>query len=197
MAMKRALGVVWMLFLAGSGAGCAPDLRKDYPFDGELAGTNHLKNEVQSDGSTRSIVDATNKEGFVYVDLDTGKELSVGEALDTNTWDLAFQRFVIRMNGGGGGLGNVEAAVLVNADFDTLTAPPAEGFQKDGAEPVFSVAEGGWYFYDLGKHKVIAKTELTYVIHSSEGAYFKMKLLDYYDSAGTAANVSFRWAKLP
>ncbi|MBX7114791.1 MAG: HmuY family protein [Myxococcaceae bacterium] len=195
-AMTRVLGRMWCAMLWVGMAGCAPDLIKDYPFDGELSGTGHFTAEAQGDGTTLSFVDATNKEGFVYVDLDKAEELSTGDALDKNTWELSFQRFTITLNGGGGGLGNVEAAVLLNADFDALTQAPADGYRKDGSEGVFTAVEGGWYYYDLGKHKLTAKTELTYVIHSTDDAYFKLQMVGYYDAAGTPANPSFRWAKI-
>jgi hypothetical protein len=128
--------------------------------------------------------------------LDKAEELSTGDALDKRTWELSFQRFTIAMNGGGGGLGSVEAAVLVDTDFDAMTQAPADGYHQDGSEGVFTVIEGGWYYYDLGKHKLTAKSELMYVIHSTDGAYFKVKMLGYYDAAGTPANPSFRWAKI-
>lgn len=189
----RALALALVLPLAA----CASDLRDDFPFDGALPGDGHVQSEVQADGSTVSLVDATNKTSYVYFDLDTGKELNAGEALDTGHWDLTFQRFKITSNGGSGGPGTVTIALVKGVGFDALEKAPVEGYLSDGADTVFNGVDEGWYFYDLGKHKLVTRTDRLYVVRSGEGRYFKVQMLDYYDSAGTAARPSFRWREVP
>jgi hypothetical protein len=56
----------------------------------------------QEDGSHLALVDATNKSAQVFFDIDEDRELKTDEALDTNAWDLSFQRYTVTMNGGGG-----------------------------------------------------------------------------------------------
>ncbi|MBX7101476.1 MAG: HmuY family protein [Myxococcaceae bacterium] len=182
----------WCL-VAFAAAGCAPDLRTDFPFDGALPDGVYFKTEALPSGLNRSVVTATSKNSYVYVDLDTAKDLPAHEALETNAWDLAFQRYKIPLNGGAGGPGPVEAAVLVNQNFDALTRAPATGFIQDASDPVLNGPEGGWYYYDLGKHKLYARQENFYVVHTTAGAYFKLRFLAYYDAAGTAGMVSFEW----
>lgn len=179
---------------------CAPDLRRDFPFDGALPDGEYFKTETLADGTRRSVVTATSKNAFVYVDLDAQKDLPAAEAFETDAWDLSFQRFKIPMNGGSGGPGPVSVAVLVNPDiaasqqaYEALTQAPATGYVQDGSEPVLNGASGGWYFYDLGKHKLYTRNENFYVVRSSEGAFFKLRFLAYYDASGTAGMVSFEW----
>lgn len=193
--MRTIHGTVLWLGLAV--AGCAPDLRTDYPFDGQVSNGPLVEVTAQEDGSNVAIVDATNKSAMVYFDLDEGRELKADEAFDTNGWDLAFQRYVITMNGGGGNpAGEVRVAVLEDQDWDSLTSPPLDGYLQDASEPVFSGVEGGWYTYDLVHHKLVTRDELLYVVRSSTGLFYKLRMLSYYDSAGTPARLSFRYQRL-
>ena len=185
---------------------CAPDLRVDHPFDGNGkcvdpttkqevdCATIPLLTVTLSGMARDAILDATNKTSQVFVDLDGDRELKSDAAFETNSWDLAFKRFEISTNGGAGNPGGVvEVAVLKGVDYETLTKAPAEGYQQDGKDAVFASVEGGWYFYDLGVHRLVTKQELTYVVHTSSGAYMKLKMGDYYDASGTPAMMAFRY----
>lgn len=174
---------------------CAPDLREEYPFDGALPGADHIIHVVQPDGSTISTVDATNKTSYVYFDLDTGKEVEGSVAVETQAWDLSFQRFKISSNGGGSGPGKCKVLGLENVKYEELTVAPKDGYQADTADSQFTSFAGGWYNYDLNVHKLVARNIL-YVVLSGEGAYFKVQMLDYYDKNGTAAKPSLHWAKI-
>jgi hypothetical protein len=175
---------------------CANDLRVDYPFDGETT-TGPLVIAMPTDsGGTQLQIDATNKLSQVYVDLDEGRELKPEEAFSTNGWDLAFKRFDIFVNSGASGTGSVEIAVLKGVDYASLTQAPSSGFTADTGDRVFNTAEGGWYFYDLGVHKLITRTELVYVIRTSAGAYMKLRMINYYDAAGTPASISLEYAPI-
>jgi hypothetical protein len=181
---------VRLLLIAVSLAACAPDLRDDHPFDGARVG-DFLENAEQPDGTTLSTIDATGKESWVYVDLDAAKVVSVSDG-----WELTFQRFTIMVNGGTSGPGKVRVAVLKDQDFAAMTRAPADGYQQDGTAPVFNAVEGGWYVYDLGKHKLATREDLFYVVDSGEGAYWKLKMKSYYDEQGTAARMQFTWGKV-
>jgi hypothetical protein len=186
------------LLLLGLGmAGCAPDLREDYPFDGQATSGQLVTVTPREDGSNHALIDATNKSAMVYFDIDEGREMKTDEALETNGWDLAFQRYTVTMNGGGGNpTGQVRVAVLEGQGWDALTTAPAEGYQQDASEPVFNGVQGGWYTYDLVKHRLVTRDELLYVVQSSAGHYFKLQMLSYYDDTGTPARLSLRYQRL-
>jgi hypothetical protein len=176
--------------------GCAPDLRMDHPFDGQPPSGNFIVIEDEGSGSQKLTVDATNKESWAYLDLDSMREINAESGIDPAAWDLRFQRYVVAGNGGSSGPGTVEIAIL-NTDYDALTQAPATGYQKDGAQTVIGGGpEGGWYFYDLNVHKLTARAGQVYVIRSGDGAYFKLKMLSYYDQNGTAARLTMRVGKL-
>jgi hypothetical protein len=172
---------------------CAPDLRVDHPFDGQVSSGQLVTTQVLDGGVTLMNVDATNKNSEVFVDLDQGREMKADEAFSTNQWDLAFKRYEISMNGGAGNpTGSVKALVLDGQDFGALTRAPADGYAQDGATAVL----GGWWDYDLLAHRVLTRPNLMYVVVSSEGTYFKLKMLEYYDSSGTPAAISLEYGAL-
>jgi hypothetical protein len=175
---------------------CANDLRVDYPFDGETTTGPLVVASPTVSGGTQLQIDATNKMSQVYVDLDEGREMKPDEAFSTNGWDLSLKRFDIFVNSGASGTGTVEVAVLKDVSYFDLTQAPASGFSADTGDRVFNTTEGGWYFYDLGVHKLITRTELVYVIHTSAGAYMKLRMLNYYDAAGTPASISLEYAPI-
>jgi hypothetical protein len=186
-----------LLLLGLTVAGCAPDLRADYPFDGQTTSGPLVTVTPREDGSSHVLIDATNKSASIYFDLDEGRELKTDEALETNGWDLAFQRYTVTMNGGGGNpTGQVRVAVLVGQGWDTLATAPTEGYQQDASEPVFNGVAGGWYTYDLVKHRLVARDELLYAVQSSTGRFFKLQMLSYYDDTGTPARLSLRYQQL-
>lgn len=179
---------------------CAPDLRSDHPFDGELDRGPRFAVVASASGVREATVDASSSTGLVYLDLDRDVELGVGDALATSAWELAFRRFEIVMNGGSSNpTGAVRAAVLSGTTFEAVGPEVAAvaRFEADGAEPFFNSAEGGWYVYDFGAHRLRARGDLLYLVRTGEGATLKLRLLDYYSAEGTPAIIRFDYARLP
>lgn len=178
--------------------GCAPDLRVDHPFDGETTtGPLVVATDLEG-GGKRLLIDATNKQSQVYVDLDEARELKPDEAFASNGWDLAFRRFDVFVNSGASGpTGTAEVALIVGADWDGYTQAPASGFQQDTPGRVFNAPEAeAWYYYDLGVHRLITRADRFYVIKTTAGAYVKLRMLDYYDANGTPASMSLEYAPI-
>lgn len=193
--MKRA-ALVWLVVVASNAAACAPSLLQEHPFDSEAADKAKVTNEELGDGVTRTTVDATARDAWVFVDLDSKAEVTPEAA----TWDLQLQRFKIFSNSGAHGEGGVGVAVLPEGTFEELRAAPAENmFQVDvdvdGENDSPFLAGDGWYRYDLLEHRLAAR-DTVYVVRSTGGAYFKMQFLEYYDSAGSAGVVAFRWGEV-
>jgi hypothetical protein len=148
-----------------------------------------------------SVVDATLETEWQQLDLDTGREVEDG-------WDIAFSRFRIRTNGGESGPGGVQVAALVGESWGDVTRAPDEGFAADredstgdggdtDSDPdnVFNSGDADWYEYNVMTHELTPK-DVTYVIASSEQRFYKLRIEDYYDSAGTPAELRFRWAEI-
>lgn len=177
---------------------CAPDLRVDHPFDGETTTGPLVTATDLEGGGRRLVIDATNKQSQVYVDLDEGREMKPDEAFSTNGWDLALRRYDIFVNSGASDpTGTVEVALVVGADWAGYAQAPTSGFQQDTPGRVFNSPEAdAWYFYDLAVHRLITRTDRFYVLKTSAGAYVKLRMLDYYDGNGTPAMMSLEYAPI-
>ncbi|MGE0786248.1 MAG: HmuY family protein [Sandaracinaceae bacterium] len=193
--------------------GCAQMLHPDDPdagsFDagpwtgGDIPPMSGRFTHSVTDGVVTTVVDATDEAAWQHLDLDTGYSVEVGEG-----WELAFSRFRIRVNGGVSGAGGVRVVALEGQDFASLTRAPEDGWTQpvpdgDGDEDtepdnVFNNGEGDgtdWYEYDGETHTLTSRA-VTYAIASTEGAFFKLAIDAYYDSAGSPAFIRFRWAPI-
>lgn len=178
---------------------CAEDLETNDDGDGE----NLLDTETQTkaDGVRETTVNASVADKYRHFDLDE----DVAVKADSADWDLAFSRFKIKTNGGDSGDGDVVVAKLAAADFEALTRAPDSGYLED-SDAVSSKSEGGdpnyaflgpepWYEYNGSNHQ-LSPADAVYVLRSTQGEFFKIKLLNYYDKAGTAGHLAFAWAKI-
>lgn len=150
-------------------------------------------------GVSETKVDAFDSESWQRFDLDTGLV-----ATDEHVWDLEFSRYFIHLNGGVSGDAGVEAVALDEA-FEAVTSAPGEGYTSDredddrdtNTEPdnPFNSPEHSWFDYNVAKH-TLSPHPGTFVVRSSEGAYFKLAIDAYYDKAGTPSQLRFRWSEL-
>ncbi|MGQ0505628.1 MAG: HmuY family protein, partial [Myxococcaceae bacterium] len=155
------------------------------------------------EGVTRTTVDSSHKEAWVYFDFDRREEIAAVDAAGDRRllWELAFQRFKIISNGGVSGAGVVVVAQLSGVSLAEVIQPPSEGFAgdaPDGPDDNSDVdstflAGDGWYSYHLLQHKVLARENTVYVVRTSADAFFAMQILSYYDAAGSAGHLSFAW----
>ena len=87
-------------------------------------------------------VNASSEDSWVFFDLDNAQEVAEDDA--EKVWDIAFQRFLTRSNGGEGGPGNVAVAYTQRAGttFANTNQPEDDGsvdgsgnYRQDGADP--------------------------------------------------------------
>jgi len=177
---------------------CAPDLRGD---DG---GDDGPPVRVEDDGAGVITVtfDARDYERWLYLDLETAAQVTPPAPQSSPAWDLAVLRFNVKTNGGSSGSGGVGVARLPGADWQTLTRAPADGYLDDDADPalVDMEPEPGyafdlWYDYDMDTH-TLSPADLLFVVRTVEGNFYKVQMLDYYNSAGTAGYVQLRAAPI-
>jgi|GEM_PF-537056 len=136
------------------------------------------------------VIDATDEAKWVLFDLDALKVVN-----ESAGWELAFRRQLVVVNGKGG----VEIAVLDGANFEEITAAPEEGYVTDEIELAAEVEEnalafntnGLWYDYDFERHVLTPKADRVYVVVSTEGRAFALRMVDYYDSDGNSGYPTF------
>ena len=188
-----------LLLFALAASACADDLKTDD--DGDASAQLSVVTRDKSDGVRETTVNASANEAYRHFDLDKNTEVEA----DSSDWDLAFSRFKIKPNGGDSGDGDVVVAKLKGADFDELGAAPDSGYVED-SDAVSSKSEAGdpnfaflgpepWYDYNPSDHQV-SPSDAVYVLRSTEETFFKIKLVGYYDKAGTAGYPRFQWAKI-
>jgi hypothetical protein len=181
---------------------CATDLRDEQAEASDAASPRlAVTNSDDEGGATRTVIDASHDETFTYFDFETSAQAMPDTAEDSTLWDLGFQRFKIKSNGGVSGSGEVAIAILADIDFVPLTVAPSEGYisdEPDGDDentyPDYVMNSGEtWFAYNPQDHSLKPR-ELAFVLRSVEGNYYKLQMLEYYDDAGTPGFPSFRWA---
>lgn len=162
-----------------------------------------FQNSEAKDGSLLTAVVSTDDKSWQQFDLDTGKDVT-----GDSDWDIAFQRFKIKTNGGLNGSGGVYVVQLEGQKYESLTKAPDMGFAADGPDSVgdagdtdqdpdnvFNSGDADWYDYSETNHTLTPKN-ITYVIASTERKFYKLKIETYYDKVGTPANWKLRWKQI-
>lgn len=158
--------------------------------------------EEEGTGALRTVVNATSDDDWIYFDFESAGSVAVTDPQDSLAWDLAFQRMVVKSNGGVNGNGGVEVAIVDDETFDAIEVAPNDGWKtdvegdpeaRDPGGTVFN-AEPAWYDYDLFSHSLQPKADRFYIIRTVEGNAFKMRFNGYYSADQEAAWPSFSWA---
>lgn len=137
-------------------------------------------------------IDATDHELWQGLDLDA---LDPSADADGPSFDLAFRRFEVKLNGGVSGDGGVEAVVLDAVPFEEISEVPACCWITDEADadgdtvPEYALLT--WYDYDYDTHQ-LAPADRTYVIRTTEQAVFRLAFVSYYNENGTPARIALR-----
>lgn len=160
---------------------------------GESTNDSFITTETSS-GSLVTQINASDKESWVYVDLDNTEEFLTSKS--EPVWDLAFKRQLISLNNDE----LVAIAILQETSFDSVDgSPTADKFFNDASDDEDDLAfsqERGWYSYNLLKHELSARQPRTYIVRSTEGTLFKLSFKDYYDDNGNGGYPKFEWARV-
>ncbi len=108
-------------------------------------------------------------------------------------WDLAFRRFQIIVNGGGGFPGNAGVQALAEADFDAVTLLPSRGYEQarvpgDSINPALD----RWYDYSFFSH-LLTPRPVVYGVRTAAGEHAKLELLGYYCPGPQPGCITFRY----
>jgi hypothetical protein len=193
--------------------------------------TATIENTADGDG-WQSHVDATGggfspSLSYVYARFteDGLERVDVGDeaAFDSMDWDIAFRRFLIRLNSGPSGPSCVSGARTAPAtDYDALDAPPdgieyhVEQYYTDTCELVpdgSGLGSAGTVLQSFWEYPGCVKmTGNVYVLELASGRHVKLTVTSYYEpsyqemcdstgsvtmgSANGAGNIRIRWAFL-
>lgn len=211
---------------------CEDDVFQQMNFQSTVA-PGGIDNEPDGDGF-RSLVDATaggpfasDPDAYVYARFTAEGlekvEISDEDALGSMDWDIAFRRYVVRINSGHSGPSCVSAARLPGTpDYDALAEAPGElRLRRDeyftescelipdgsGLESPATALSGYWTYPGC-----VAMSGLVYVVGLADGRRLKLTVTSFYNEEAQAqcqetgmvpmmdtgaANLQLRWAFLP
>lgn len=159
-------------------------------------------------------------EGFLYGRFTSSGlekvEITDEESLEDMEWEIAFRRYVVRLNSGVSGPSCVQATEVAGS-FDSISTPPASGFDsEDYMDGSCALIEDGtglpgspatllssfWTYPGC-----VSMTGQVYVLALGTGRHVKLEVLRYYesgqagcDTGGTpgsgSGNIQVRWAFL-
>jgi len=122
--------------------------------------------------------------------------LTRGAVSDASDWDLLFEGWTIRLNGGASGSG-AAGAVVVDEPFDGITDASDMGtlYQADRYGGAF--AAHPWYRYNItGSDHQIWPTYDVYLVKRGSEVY-KVQLVSYYEpTTGASRHITMRYARL-
>lgn len=166
--------------------------------------------ETLSEG--RLTLDATSTTGFVYVKLGNGGQVvQPADPTASTEWDIAFRRYMVKLNGGIAGAGQVAAAAMgpnTNATAEqiaALTAANADaGFAGVTAADIAGASfreeglvedEGGtWFRFDPQAGTLVANPASVWKVRQADGGYalFRVSSLQMSGEVAQGMTVQFR-----
>ena len=148
-------------------------------------------------------VDATNTEAWTYFSFDTGAAVTIEDAINSENWDIGFQRTRVKLNGGTSGPGMGSVVMLTDTAFEDVNMAPEDGYVSDSTETLAIVpqSEKGWYIY-IGPptHWVLPLEDRVFVIKAADGTYVKIRYIGYYkdnENKVDSGNVTFQYVHQP
>ncbi len=137
------------------------------------------------------VVDASDPEAWVYLDLLAGEEVEISDPANDDSWDLAAWGAMLRTNSGasGPGLGGAYKAEQT-VTFENLTSTDTIGFTTDQNMPIPGPPGAGnengnpvlsaWWIYDPINHTLSSARD-TFVVRTANGQYVKLRIEDATD----------------
>ena len=154
--------------------------------------------EDSGGGEILVAVDASADGEWVYFDFDGARAVVVSDPFTEPTWDLAFQRFRVKSNGGVSGNGNVSIAALGTEDFtQDVTSESLEWRSDSGTGTRIKYAfteDGSWYRYQSRSHTLESRRQVI-LVRSTEGIIYRLQMLTYYDRLLLSGYPTFRYAR--
>jgi hypothetical protein len=126
-------------------------------------------------------------------------DLTSGAITDASNWDIAFEGYAIRVNGGVSGNGSVRALAMTTPPFATITSTqaasvPANVYAADSYSGTFGTKP--WYRYNItGTDNQIWPTYDVYLVRRGSD-FYKVQVVGYYNAAGQARQITIRYAPI-
>jgi hypothetical protein len=133
----------------------------------------------------------------MYFDFARGSVVAVQEP-KTEAWDLMFQRYVIKTNGGETNpTGQGALLSMKERDFAAVTTVPDKAVFVTDVHPKnrpssYNPAMEKWFDYSYLANVLVPKP-LVYLVRTHDGKYAKMHILSYYCANKSAGCLTFEY----
>ena len=109
-------------------------------------------------------------------------------------WDLKFEGFAIKVNGGMSGPGKGGAALATTGYAETTSAKTADqAYRTDSYAGIFG--NNRYYRYSIAGDNRISPTFDVYLLRRGSTVY-KLQIIGYYSQSGQPRTISFRYAQI-
>lgn len=127
--------------------------------------------------------------GATLVDLNAGSSVPLASG-----WDLKFEGFAIKVNGGMSGPGKGGAALATTSWAETTSAKTADrAYRTDSYAGIFG--SNRYYRYSIAGDNRISPTFDVYLLRRGSTVY-KLQIIGYYSQSGQPRTISFRYAQI-
>ena len=149
---------------------------------------------------------------WIYYSFKEAKEVAVAEA-DHETsldWDIAFNRYNVRTNGGESGVGVAAVYDAGKVDFTSVMNAPTDGYIVDDTIQIVKayIGQAVEWMTSTGNDKFKGCVEMSfgstgpsyntndhvYVVKTADGKYAKLWIKSYYNDSGVAGFINFKYA---
>lgn len=157
-------------------------------------------------------VNAASSTKWKYFSFEKNDTVEIADPLTSTDWDLAFQRYRIRTNGGRSGNGPGKAANSYQkgeSGFDALSVvPDTATFAVDDSVSI-AVVQGyatyvinpelySWFTMEMAAQGTqIVPSDYIYFIETGKGKYAKVWFKSYYSATNKSGYVSFQYKYQP
>jgi hypothetical protein len=167
------------------------------------------KTPIQSQNFT---INSTNSTAWKYFSFEKNDTITVTDPTTSSAWDLAFQRYRIKTNGGasGNGMGSVANSFMKGqTGFDDLKAVPDTSTFEVDASMQIAIQQGyatyivnpeiyTWFSIELAPAGTqIVPTDYIYIVKTGTGKYAKVWFKSYYSAANVSGYVTFQYKYQP
>lgn len=157
-------------------------------------------------------VNSSNSRHWVYFSFSEDDSVAVSDPSASAEWDLAFQRYRIKTNGGDSGKGQGSAANTYlegQTGFDAVkSVHDTLRFLPDG--PVIIAVQQGYETYTINpalytwfsmematQGTQIAPSDFIYIVRTARGKYAKIWFKSYYSATNKSGHIKFQYKYQP
>jgi hypothetical protein len=157
-------------------------------------------------------INSTNSTSWKYFSFTTNDTVTVTDPATSTAWDLAFQRYRVRTNGGLSGNGSGSAANSYKkgqTGFDDLIVVPDTTTFVTDASISIAVQQGyatyivnptiyTWFTLEFATQGTqIVPSDYIYIVKTGTGKYAKVWFKSYYSATNLSGYVTFQYKYQP